>query len=84
MTDSSATYRHDITGLVGVFDRRLGDNDPHLIEVAIDAKPLAYAPIPHEAVKQLRANSKKKSDEDTPLDKAHPAKRSERAANPSK
>ena len=56
MTDSSATYRHDITGLVGVFDRRLGDNDPHLIEVKPGAKPLAYTPIPHDAVDTLLAS----------------------------
>ena len=55
---SSATYRHDVTGLVGTYPRRLGDNDPHLHEVSVGTKPLAYTPIPAEAVKQLRASRK--------------------------
>jgi len=40
------TYRHDVTGLVGVYPARLGDNDPHLKRVKPGAKPLVRALIP--------------------------------------
>lgn len=68
---SHATYRHSVTGLVGVYDRRLGDNDPHLKEVEPDAKPLAYTPITPEAVATVLESrkSKNKSTEGSPRDK---------------
>lgn len=63
-----ATYRHDVTGLVGVYPVRLGDNDAHLTRVKHGAKPLALAPIPREVVDAARAKSKAKSG-DAPRDK---------------
>lgn len=57
------TYRHDVSGAVGEYPTRLGDADPHLIEVDTDAKPLAFTPIPREAVENLLASREDKSDE---------------------
>lgn len=62
------TYRHDVTGLIGVYPPALGDNDPHLVEVRPDAKPLAYTPIPREAADAARAKSKSTSGGAAPRD----------------
>lgn len=53
-------YRHDVSGLVGVYPARLGDNDPHLKEVKPNAKPLLPALIP---------NRRKNKSGDAPRDK---------------
>lgn len=50
-------YRNLTTGLVEMLPSRLGGQDPNLEEVLEGTKPLAYTPIPHEAVEQLRARS---------------------------
>jgi hypothetical protein len=52
---SIKTYRHQITGLVGQFPEELAEIFPDLVEVADDAKPLAYTPIPADAVADLQA-----------------------------
>lgn len=57
------TYRHSVTGVVGVYHPRVALADPHLIEVPDDAKPLAYTPIPREAVAELLATREHQSDE---------------------
>lgn len=57
------TYRHDVSGEVGVYPTLLGDSDPHLIEVKEGAKPLAFMPIPREAVEDLLASRADQSDE---------------------
>lgn len=51
---SIKTYRHQGTGLVGQFPDELADIFPDLVEVAEDAKPLAYTPIPADAISALR------------------------------
>ena len=57
------TYRHDVSGAVGQYPARLGDADPHLIEVADNAKPLAYTPIPRKLVDEQLASHGDKSEE---------------------
>ncbi|MBT2484860.1 MULTISPECIES: hypothetical protein [unclassified Microbacterium] len=57
------TYRHARTGLIGVYDRRVALEDPNLIEVDVDAKPLAFTPIPSEAVADYLASHEEKSGE---------------------
>ena len=56
-TDPNAlkSYRHSVTGLVGIYPARLGDSNQYLTEVPDDSKPLAYTPIPHEAVEAYLA-----------------------------
>lgn len=69
MANGTRLYRHAKTGLVGRYSPRVALAHPHLIEVPEGTKPLAYTPIPHEAVKQLRAASTATvSDEDALLD----------------
>lgn len=60
-------YRHKVSGAVGVYPPALGENDPNLVEVPPGAKPLAYTPIPREAVEALRTKRKAKSG-DAPRD----------------
>lgn len=50
MTDVKRTYRHKVSGRVGEYDPRVALADPNLVEVPAGAKPLAYTPIPQEAV----------------------------------
>jgi hypothetical protein len=57
------TYRHSETGVVGVYHPRVALADRHLIEVADDAKSLAYLPIPSEAVADYLATREDQSDE---------------------
>lgn len=66
------TYRNSVTGQVESLPARFGDNDPSLERVEDDAKPLAYTPIPHEAVEEVLARrpAKPESHEDAPRDKA--------------
>jgi hypothetical protein len=52
---SIKTYRHQITGLVGQFPEELAEIFHELVEVADDAKPLAYTPIPAEQIADLQA-----------------------------
>jgi len=57
MPDSTwKTYRHSATGLVDRYHPRVALADKHLIEVSDDAKPLAYLPIPREAIDALVAS----------------------------
>lgn len=67
------TYRHSVTGLVGVFPARLGDNDPHLTEVKEGAKRLAYKPIPHEAVVAYLESREEASEDAAPVIEADEA-----------
>lgn len=63
MANHLRTYRHAKTGVVGTFHPRVAEAHPDLIEVADGAKPLAYTPIPREAVESLLASRKEQSDE---------------------
>lgn len=54
---SIKTYRHQGTGLVGQFPDELADIFPDLVEVAEDAKPLAYTPIPADAIADLKVKN---------------------------
>lgn len=56
MTDSWRNYRHSLTGLVQRYHPRVASADPNLIEVGEDAKPLAFTPIPAEAVEDYLAS----------------------------
>lgn len=58
-----ATYRHKVSGQIGTYPTRLGDSDPNLVEVPEDTKPLAFTPIPREAVDAVLASREDKSDE---------------------
>lgn len=60
-------YRHEKTGEVGLYHPRVADAHPHLIEVPEGAKPLAYTPIPHEAVEEYLASQEPVSDEESLL-----------------
>lgn len=51
---SIKTYRHQNTGLPGQFPEEMAAMFPDLVEVADDAKPLAYTPIPADAISALR------------------------------
>lgn len=53
------TYRHRLTGLIQRLSPRVAVADPNLVEVADDAKPLAYTPIPREAVQNHLASKAK-------------------------
>ena len=57
-----ARYRHDVTGLLGIYPVRLGDNDPHLKRVKPDAKPLAPALIPNKSKSSGDAPRKKEEE----------------------
>ncbi|WP_217182698.1 hypothetical protein [Streptomyces sp. AC495_CC817] len=59
------TYRHRKTGLIGEYDPRVALAHPDLIEVEPGTKPLAYTPIPREAVDAYLASRADKSDEGT-------------------
>lgn len=59
---SIKTYRHQSTGLVGQFPEELADIFPDLVEVADDAKPLAYTPIPADAITDLKAEREEATD----------------------
>lgn len=56
-------YRHKVTGKVGVYPPSLGENDPNLIPVEPNAKPLAYTPIPREAIEIVLASRTAQSGE---------------------
>lgn len=58
MKTSWRNYRHSKTGLLIRLHPRVAAVDPNLVEVADDAKPLAYTPIPAEAVEKVRASKK--------------------------
>lgn len=66
---SLRTYRHSRTGLVARFHPRVALADANLIEVADGTKPLAYTPIPREAVDAILAARTEESDEDLLDDK---------------
>lgn len=53
------SYRHKRTGLLQQLSPRVADFVPELEEVAPDAKPLAYTPIPKEAVAQVASQTRK-------------------------
>jgi hypothetical protein len=54
---SIKTYRHSLTGLPGQFPEELAAIYPELVEVAEDAKPLAYTPIPADAIADLKVKN---------------------------
>jgi hypothetical protein len=54
MANAVKTYRNRDNGEIGVYPESLADVFPFLEEVAPDAKPLAYVPIPAEALAALR------------------------------
>ena len=65
MTNEWKTYRHAKSGLIQNLHPRVASADSNLIEVAEDAKPLAYTPIPKEAVESyFAAPVEDDSDED--------------------
>jgi hypothetical protein len=51
---SVKSYRHKVTGLIGQFPEGVALVDQNLVEVADDAKPLAYTPIDEDAIAALR------------------------------
>lgn len=57
------TYRHAKTGRIQVCHPRVALAHPDLVEVTDTAKPLAYTPIPREAVASLLASRTEQSDE---------------------
>lgn len=57
------TYRHALTGVVADYHPRVALADKNLIEVPAGSKPLAYTPIPREAVDDYLASREEKSDE---------------------
>lgn len=59
---SIKTYRHQITGLPGQFPEDMAAVFPDLVEVAEDAKPLAYTPIPADAIADLQAEHDEATD----------------------
>lgn len=70
MADSFRAYRNRKTGLVGHYDPRLAREFPELIEVADDAKPLAYTRIPAEAVEAVLEAHSTESNDDKAFDDA--------------
>lgn len=68
MASTRKWYRHAKTGVVALYSPRVALAHPHLIEVEEGAKPLAYTPIPHEAVEDYLASKEPVSDEDALLD----------------
>lgn len=69
MANSLRTYRHAKTGLVARFHPRVALADANLTEVPDGTKPLAYTPIPREAVEQILAARNAESDEELLDDK---------------
>jgi hypothetical protein len=59
---SIKTFRHQNTGLVGQFPEELAEIFHDLVEVADDAKPLAYTPIPADAIAGLLAEHDEATD----------------------
>jgi hypothetical protein len=58
MSDSTwRQYRHAKTGQLQMLHPRTARADANLIEVGLDAKPLAYVPIPSEALEKLLAST---------------------------
>lgn len=55
MANPRKTYRHPVSGAIGVFDVRLARRHG-LIEVDADAKPLAYTPATPEQVAEAIAS----------------------------
>lgn len=68
MANHLRTYRHEKTGIVGLYHPNVALAHPHLIEVPEGTKPFALMPIPHEAVVSRRAAQKEKSPEGLLLD----------------
>lgn len=54
-SNGTKTYRHSVTGKVGDFPESLAQHFPALVEVDSDAKPLAYVPIPQDAIDDFRS-----------------------------
>jgi lysyl-tRNA synthetase class I len=57
MADAWRNYRNRQTGLVQRLHPRVAATDSNFVEVADDAKPLAYTPIPQEAVEDYLAST---------------------------
>ncbi len=53
------TYRHRLTGVVRRYPESMAKNFPDLIEVVPGTKPLAFTPIPEEAVKSVSKKAAK-------------------------
>lgn len=53
-SNEKRTYRHTVTGKVGVFPVSFAQHFPALVGVEDDAKPLAYVPISTQAIDDLR------------------------------
>lgn len=58
MAEVIRTYRHELTGRIQRLNERVAAGDPRLIEVEDGTKPLAYTPIPKEAVDEHRSKTK--------------------------
>lgn len=53
MAAPTKTYRDSVSGAVGVYPVTLASRFPRLVEVDEGAKPLAFTPIPQDAVDAL-------------------------------
>lgn len=53
MANRTLTYRNRVNGALGVYPEELAAHFPNLEEVSDNAKPLAYVPIPKEAIDAL-------------------------------
>lgn len=53
MANRILTYRNRVNGEIGVYPEALAKHFDYLEEVDEDAKPLAYVPIPQDAIDAL-------------------------------
>lgn len=68
MVSEIRTYRNPVTGLIDHLHPRVAKAAGNLIEVDTDAKPLAYTPIPPEAIAKLTSALHEDTVEGEPVD----------------